>query len=59
MDEAFIRLGRILMPEKFEIIIDEKEVKTKVAEVTESDFYKRIAEQAKKIRATKKKKSSG
>ena len=47
------------MPEKFEIIIDEKEVKTKVAEVTESDFYKRIAEQAKKIRATKKKKSSG
>ena len=59
VDEAFIRLGRILMPEKFEIIIDEKEVKTKVAEVTESDFYKRIAEQAKKIRATKKKNSSG
>ncbi len=59
VDEAFFRLGRILIPEKYEILIDAKEVETKVAEVTESDFYKRIAEQAKKIREAKKKASSG
>ena len=59
VDEAFIRLGRLLMPEEFEIIINQKELNTKVSEVTGSDFYKRIAEQVKKVRAGKKKESSG
>ncbi len=39
------------MTDKFEIKIDKKEVKSTIDEVTESDYYKRISEQVKKIRS--------
>lgn len=39
------------MSEKFEIKIDKKEVKNTINEVTDSDYYRRIAEQVKKIRS--------
>lgn len=38
------------MPEKLEIKIDKKEVKNALSDVTESDYYRRIANQVKKLR---------
>ncbi len=39
------------MPDKFEINIDKKEVKNAINDVVESDYYKRIAQQVKKLRS--------
>ncbi|NVM27983.1 MAG: hypothetical protein HWN65_03990 [Candidatus Helarchaeota archaeon] len=38
------------MPDKFEINLDKKEVKNTIDEIEQSDYYKRIAEQVKKVR---------
>ncbi|MHA1131194.1 MAG: hypothetical protein ACTSQI_17200 [Candidatus Helarchaeota archaeon] len=45
------------MPEKFEIKIDKKEVKNAISDVVESDYYKRIAQQVKKLRSGQMKKA--
>ena len=39
------------MPEKFEIKLDKKEVKNTIEDIEKSDYYKRIADQVKKIRS--------
>ncbi|MHA1376953.1 MAG: hypothetical protein ACTSRG_01100 [Candidatus Helarchaeota archaeon] len=39
------------MPEKFEINLNKKEIKSKFEDINKTDYYKRIASQVKKIKS--------